>query len=175
MSDDLNRFIEQNPLTMAGFGPNDDLDAMEEYVTHHAGGLVVLLRHLGDGRCVKLHDSWSDEEGVVVHTYDPDYEGERPDGDPHEDMAFYDNGTDALSAFMNAGATYHGIVKVECLICGYVTTNVTTMEMWNDYGSTCMEENHERGATRWTLKDGTVRVVTQNTEGDLAHYTEEQS
>jgi hypothetical protein len=70
--------------------------------------------------------------------------------------------------------TYHGITKVECLKCGHVTTEVTEMEMWNDYGATCMKEQHETGATRWWLADGTVRVVVQNAEGDLDHYTEEE-
>jgi hypothetical protein len=71
--------------------------------------------------------------------------------------------------------TYHGITKVECLKCDYITTEVTEMEMWNDYGSNCMKGNHETGATRWWLADGTVRVVIQNAEGDLDHYIEEEA
>jgi hypothetical protein len=70
-------------------------------------------------------------------------------------------------------ATYHGITKAECLTCGYVTTSVTTMEMWNDYGVTCIEGDHEAGVSRWTLQDGTVRVVVQDAEGDLETYIKE--
>lgn len=69
-------------------------------------------------------------------------------------------------------ATYHGIVKVECLTCGYETTNVEDMEVWNDLGVACLKLPHAGGTVRWTLADGTVRITTQNLEGELVHTEE---
>jgi hypothetical protein len=66
---------------------------------------------------------------------------------------------------MNATATYHGIIKIRCDICGYETTDVAEMEMWNDYGVSCILSadrdtcSGQAGRTTFWMADGTVNTV----------------
>lgn len=59
-------------------------------------------------------------------------------------------------------ATYHGIVQAECRACGHVETDVTELEMWNDYGVPCLHCNAKDGETVWTTLSagGTTEVRT---------------
>lgn len=60
-------------------------------------------------------------------------------------------------------ATYHGIVRAKCLTCGYESTDVTEMSMWNDYGVDCIKNDCE-GISEWEMIDG--RVMRVDTEGN---------
>ncbi len=88
-------FLDQNPRAAATLTSTDQLEAVDDFAEHHAGGLIVLFRYTEDGRCMKMHDSWGDEDTVVVHTYDPD----NPE-DPAETVQSFTSGTDALAAFL---------------------------------------------------------------------------
>ncbi len=61
-------FVLQNTLAAATIPE----EAMDQWSQHHAGGLVVLIGEAGGKHYVKLHDSWSDEDTVVVHIYPMD-------------------------------------------------------------------------------------------------------
>ena len=54
-------------------------------------------------------------------------------------------------------ATYHGIVTAECLECGEVTTDTTSLELLNDLDPHCRECGKHH--IRWTLKDGTQTIT----------------
>lgn len=59
--------------------------------------------------------------------------------------------------------TYHGITRAKCLTCGYEARatdegGVTTLELWNDYGLACIQ-NECQGASEWSLADGTTNTV----------------
>lgn len=49
--------------------------AVDDYAEVHSGGLVVLHGLTKGGLHVKLHDSWGDDETIVVHIYDADGDG----------------------------------------------------------------------------------------------------
>lgn len=73
-------------------------------------------------------------------------------------------------------ATYHGIVKAECLGCEYSTEDDFTLELWNDapmWGH-CPECGMRKGFTRWTLADGTVRLI-EHDEHERRDYIEERN
>lgn len=65
---DMDAFLEQNDLCAATLTPQN-VDDLEPYAQHYSGGLVVVLRDLGDDRYVKMHDSWGDDGQIVVHAY----------------------------------------------------------------------------------------------------------
>lgn len=90
-------FAEQNGLTMATVRDDDELMSnVATYAQHHCGGLFVLIAERSDGRLVKCHDSWGDDEHVVVHVYDPDSEDE----DPTEEVIEFRRGIDAVRTFL---------------------------------------------------------------------------
>jgi NAD-dependent SIR2 family protein deacetylase len=61
-------------------------------------------------------------------------------------------------------ATYHGLIKVSCILCEYVTQDDYTMEMLNDLDGTCPK--CERQFFRWENLDGSVVVsLTKNLDG----------
>lgn len=93
---DLEIFLNQNPLTAASLTP-EQLEAIEPYAEHHAGGLFVLGKHLEGDRYAKVHDSWGDDGSVVLHAYDPD----EPD-DPAETITEYATGHEAIVAFLSS-------------------------------------------------------------------------
>lgn len=93
-------FAEQNPDAMTGI----DSDVVRTYAEHHSGGLIVMGRALGDGRYVKMHDSWGDpddepEGHVVVHVYDTDPDPLMSE-DPTETITYFPTGAAALPAFL---------------------------------------------------------------------------
>lgn len=57
-------------------------------------------------------------------------------------------------------ATYHGITKLECLSCGWVTKDDETMEIMNDMNGDC---NHCRSQFfLWIMDDGRQCVSSSN-------------
>lgn len=89
---DGERFLSQNDVFAADL-TDDDRETVEEYAEHHAGGLYVLWRDLGDGLSVKAHDDWGEGETAIVHVYD----SENPDRD---DVVFFTSGHQALEVFL---------------------------------------------------------------------------
>lgn len=62
-------------------------------------------------------------------------------------------------------ATYHGIVRAECLTCGLITTSRLLMEQWNDLGQhdgICVEQ-----FVHWTMLDGSVSITEKDRDGNL--------
>lgn len=96
---DLDNFLAQNTRAAETITP-ELAERVAPYAQHHAGGLYILLDWTGD-LCVKLHDSWGDDEHVVVHAYDPDYDGDRPDGDPLERVEEFTTGREAVERFLS--------------------------------------------------------------------------
>lgn len=87
-------FLAQNDLFREGL-TEDDYEMVHAFADHHAGGLIVLWRPFDvDGLSVKAHDSWGGDDDIVVHVYD----SEDPD---RQWMRFFDNGHDALNAFLS--------------------------------------------------------------------------
>lgn len=87
---DTEIFVRQNPRTCLTI----EHDQIDEYVSHHAGGLRVMDRWVDDKRIVKMHDSWGGEDSVVVHVYDP----ENAD-DPDEIVKHFSTGAAAFEYF----------------------------------------------------------------------------
>jgi len=63
-------------------------------------------------------------------------------------------------------ATYHGLIKVSCILCEYETRNDSEMEMLNDQDGTCPECNNQ--FFRWENLNGSV-VVSLNKNIDGLH------
>lgn len=96
---DASTFLAQNGLCAKTLN-EEDVDGLAQ---HHCGGLFVLLDYLPDSRVVKMHDSWADEDEIVVHVYDPDdaYDG--------EDIVYaYETGREALAKML--GLVDEGVV-----------------------------------------------------------------
>jgi hypothetical protein len=93
---DAERFLTQNEDFATTLTP-DDMEAVEQHAEHHAGGLYVLWRWLGDDWSVKAHESWGgpDEDGrnMVVHVYNV----EDPD---HDTVTYFRTGHEAVAAFL---------------------------------------------------------------------------
>lgn len=99
-------FLAQNDDAAKGL-TDAELETVEQYAEHHAGGLFVLWRYVertvdGPDLSVKMHDSWGgdDEEGrgIVVHVYSTD-------DDSHDVVNYYATGTEAVAAFLAADDT----------------------------------------------------------------------
>jgi hypothetical protein len=61
-------------------------------------------------------------------------------------------------------ATYHGLIKVTCIACGYETKEENEMEMLNDYEGVCPK--CDRQFWRWENVNGSIVVsLTQNING----------
>ena len=61
-------------------------------------------------------------------------------------------------------STYHGLIKVSCILCEYETKSVPEMEMLNDLDGTCPK--CAKQFFRWENKDGSVVVsLTKNFDG----------
>jgi len=105
-SHDVRAFLDQNPDSVADLN-TADLDTLDQYAEHHAGGLYVLWRYIEDtegkpeGLAVKMHDSWGGDDGqgrtIVVHVYSTE-------DDRHNVVNYYSTGTEALAAFLAADA-----------------------------------------------------------------------
>jgi hypothetical protein len=89
----VQRFNAQNDL--GGIIPTlSEREVIREFVSEHSGGLVVLVRDLGDNLLVKLHDSWGEDGPVVVHAYDPDDE-------TVDHVEEFDDGHTAIARFLD--------------------------------------------------------------------------
>jgi hypothetical protein len=56
------------------------------------------------------------------------------------------------------------VVKVECLICGYFTSDKDQFEMWANWGQPC---DHENELCDWYYTDGKiVRWIGNDQDGD---------
>jgi hypothetical protein len=53
-------------------------------------------------------------------------------------------------------STYHGLIKVSCILCEYETKSVSEMEMLNDLDGTC--PRCDKQFFRWENQDGSVVV-----------------
>lgn len=69
-------------------------------------------------------------------------------------------------------ATYHGLVKAKCLICGTVTSDDTEVELWNDLAVACACSS-DPAVVKWWNADGSVTITeSDSNNGDLlAIYT----
>lgn len=67
-------------------------------------------------------------------------------------------------------ATYHGLIKVTCLVCDYVTEDVPTMESLNDMADSCPECENE--FFRWLNEDGSI-VVSLTINGKYSNLVME--
>ena len=61
-------------------------------------------------------------------------------------------------------STYHGLIKVSCIVCDFVTSDVSEMEMLNDLDGNCPK--CENKFFRWENKDGSVVVSYTDEEGN---------
>ena len=60
--------------------------------------------------------------------------------------------------------TYHGLVKLNCLVCDWQTTDAPTIERINDLADCCPE--CENQFFRWENQDGSIVVsLTQEKDG----------
>ena len=61
-------------------------------------------------------------------------------------------------------ATYHGLFKVTCIKCNWITTDDPTIERLNDMDGICPE--CENQFFKWENVDGSIVVsLTKNTDG----------
>jgi NAD-dependent SIR2 family protein deacetylase len=61
-------------------------------------------------------------------------------------------------------ATYHGLIKVNCILCGYETKDDYEMEHLNDQDGTCPK--CDKQFFRWENENGSVVVsLTQDIDG----------
>lgn len=95
---DARRFLGQNEEFAESLTPAD-LEVVDLYAEHHAGGLFVLWRWISDDLSVKAHESWGgdDEEGngMVVHVYSTE-------DDSVDIVNYYATGHEAVHAFLLA-------------------------------------------------------------------------
>lgn len=57
---------------------------------------------------------------------------------------------------MSTNSTYHGLIKVSCVVCDFITNDVSEMEMLNDLDGKCPK--CENQFFRWENKDGSIVV-----------------
>jgi NAD-dependent SIR2 family protein deacetylase len=61
-------------------------------------------------------------------------------------------------------ATYHGLIKVNCILCGYETKDDWEMEQLNDQDGTCPK--CDKQFFRWENENGSIVVsLTQDIDG----------
>jgi NAD-dependent SIR2 family protein deacetylase len=61
-------------------------------------------------------------------------------------------------------ATYHGLIKVSCLVCNWESTEDLEIEIMNDRGDACPK--CEEQFLRWENQNGSIVVsLTQNFDG----------
>lgn len=84
-------FVAQNDVFMVGL-TLDETEELVQYASHHAGGLFVLIRPVivteEANVYAKVHDSWGDDAGIVLHIYDADAD------DQNDDVQVYFSGGD---------------------------------------------------------------------------------
>lgn len=97
MNTELDNFLRQNTRCAKDMD-EDDRATAQMYAEHHAGGLFVLMRDVGEGWYVKMHDSWGDDEDtagigtIVVHMYNPTEGGDY--------ITHWASGHGAMAAFL---------------------------------------------------------------------------
>lgn len=72
--------------------------------------------------------------------------------------------TDEAINQLKEKSTYHGLIKVSCIVCDFVTSDVSEMEMLNDLDGNCPK--CENKFFRWENKDGSVVVSYTDEEGN---------
>jgi len=61
-------------------------------------------------------------------------------------------------------ATYHGLIKVSCIVCNWDTQDDLTMETLNDMDGSCPKCAEQ--FFRWENRDGSIVVsLTRNIDG----------
>ncbi len=61
-------------------------------------------------------------------------------------------------------ATYHGLIKVSCIVCGWNSTDESTIEMLNDLVGNCPQ--CQKQFFRWENQDGSIVVSLVDGEND---------
>jgi len=61
-------------------------------------------------------------------------------------------------------ATYHGLIKVSCIVCEWNSTDESTIEMLNDLSGNCRE--CQKQFFRWVIQDGSIVVSLVDGEND---------
>ena len=61
-------------------------------------------------------------------------------------------------------ATYHGLIKVSCIVCNWESMDDNTIEILNDLMGVC--PNCEGQFFRWENKDGSIVVSLIDTNGN---------
>lgn len=173
------RFLIQNDTAACDL-TDEDRETVEAYAEHHAGGLYVLgreVRPAPDRVYVKMHDDWGDGEQVVVHTYNPDYDGDAPDGDPVERVEFFDSGHAALARFLTVGDEPDAARIVEQLRLRDVNAHVngdlgpTEVEVYLTGGTlnACRHFNREDGGWEAMIdRDGTPEECPDGPPADAS-------
>lgn len=96
-------FVDQNTLSAHRLSPAL-AEEISEDAGHHAGGMYVVSKPLttaGDSVYVKLHDSWSDEVGVLVHIYDADADDQNDDV-----QRFFEKPDEAVRLYLDTEALH---------------------------------------------------------------------
>lgn len=65
-------------------------------------------------------------------------------------------------------ATYHGLIKLDCLVCDWSTTEDRTIEIFNDLGGDCPDCNNQ--FFRWKNQDGSIVVSLTKGKGATSTY-----
>ena len=68
----------------------------------------------------------------------------------------------------NKMATYHGLIKLSCLVCDWQTTDDGTIEIANDLGGVCPD--CENQFFRWENQDGSIVVSLSSVKDRIATY-----
>ena len=65
-------------------------------------------------------------------------------------------------------ATYHGLIKLDCLVCGWKTENDSTIEAINDLAGACPDCNNQ--FFRWENENGSIVVSLYKYENNEEIY-----
>jgi hypothetical protein len=68
----------------------------------------------------------------------------------------------------NKMATYHGLVKLTCLVCDWQTTDDNTITTYNDLDGNC--PNCENQFFRWENQDGSIVVSLEDWKDNIKSY-----
>lgn len=167
--------VDTSHIEVAHTVENVDVDQPPAYDPDAPSLTVTVTRSAGDDRAVLM---------LVDTNFEPDGSDKGPGLRilVNDDEAFvgkaYDLGADHQAESQELTVrmedipykgTYHGITRIECYTCNYVSTEVTEMELWNDYGVVCMRCDTKVGKTEFTMSDGTVTIVTTDAAGETTH------
>ena len=65
-------------------------------------------------------------------------------------------------------ATYHGLIKLDCLVCNWSTNEDRTIEIFNDLGGDCPDCDNQ--FFRWENEDGSIVVSLTEGKGTISTY-----